>query len=164
MTKCYLSQKGYDVFKPQCFPVSQIPLMGLTSNIICHPYLSPLCPQLRLHPQSLSLCFLPHKAPAHASTSSGSATAVFSYRFVGTSLTDLEQMCPRALPQAPPSQLPYLSTTLYQNFSTMASLSINCFFFLDDEFQQDESVTQGIFETKRLTQCLAYGRFFICIY
>lgn len=64
MTKCNLSQEGYDVFKPQCFPVSQIPLMGLTSNsIICHPYLSLLCPQLRLNPESLSLCFRPHEAP-----------------------------------------------------------------------------------------------------
>lgn len=36
----------------------------------------------------------------------------------------------------------------------MASLSINYSFFLDGELQQDESVTHGIFETKRLAQCL----------
>lgn len=103
MTKCNSSQGGYDVFKPQRFPVSQIPLMGLTSNNMC-------LPSTQASPTVASSLFpTSHSTP----TCSGSATADFSFRFLGTSLTDLDQLCPGVLIQAPPPHLPHLATTLY---------------------------------------------------
>lgn len=164
MTKCYLSQKGYDVFKPQCFPVSQIPLMGLTSNnIICHPYLSPLCPQLRLHPQSLSLFSYLTKHPhmlqqAQALPQQSSLTVsqehlllIWSRCAPGLCLRLLVPTSPIFLPHSIRTSLPWHHFLLTVSFfQTMNSNKMK--------------VLLKAFETKCLAQCLAYGRFFICIY
>lgn len=156
MTKCTSSQGGYDGFKLQRFPVSQIPLMGLTSyNIMCHPYLSPLCPQLRLHPQLRSLCFLPHTAPPHAQALPRQTSLSISQEHLSLIWSSCAPgLCLRLLLPTSPILLP----------PSVASLLLTISFFQTVNFSKMKALLMASLRLNAQHSAWAYGRFRICIY
>lgn len=162
MTKCTSSQGGYDVFKPKRFPVSQIPLMGLTSNnIMCHPYLSPLCPQLRLHPQLRSLCFLPHTAAPHAQALPRQTSLSVSQEHLSLIWSSCAPgLCLRLLlPTSPILLSPSIRTSLpwYHFLLTISFLqTVN--------FSKMKVLLMASLRLNAQHSTWAYGRFCICTY